>query len=187
MRKDHTALNKMRPPSILETQRLILRPPRLEDAQVIFNLYTQDDEVTRYLIWEPHKRLDTTVQLIEHCMEMWEKDQAFPWIITRRADDQVLGMIELRAAAFKAELGYVLARQFWGSGIASEAAKVVVDWAITRPGIFRVWAVCDVDNAASARVLEKAGMQREGILRRWMRHVNISQEPRDCICYARVK
>lgn len=187
MRKDHTALNKMRPPSILETQRLILRPPRLDDAQVIFNLYAQDDEVTRYLIWEPHTRLDTTVDFIEHCMEMWEKDAAFPWVITRRSDEQILGMIELRAAGFKAELGYVIARRFWGSGFASEAARVVVDWAIGRAGVYRVWAVCDVDNVASARVLEKAGMTLEGTLRRWIRHVNFSQEPRDCLCYARVK
>jgi ribosomal-protein-alanine N-acetyltransferase len=50
-----------------------------------------------------------------------------------------------------------------------------------------VWAVCDVDNLASARVLEKAGMGREGRLRRWVLHPNVSAAPRDCWCYAHVK
>jgi RimJ/RimL family protein N-acetyltransferase len=187
MQKGSIALNTIRPPSILETARLILRPPRIEDAQVIFNLYAQDPEVTRYLIWEPHTRLDATLKFIEHCMEQWEKEAGFPWVITQRSDSQVLGMIELRIAGAKADLGYVLARRFWGNGFASEAARLVADWAISRPGIYRVWAVCDVDNLASARVLEKAGMQKEGVLRRWVRHVNISQEPRDCLCFSRVK
>jgi [ribosomal protein S5]-alanine N-acetyltransferase len=50
-----------------------------------------------------------------------------------------------------------------------------------------VWAVCDVENAASARVLEKAGMRREGVLRRWAMHPNMGEEPRDSFCYAKVK
>jgi hypothetical protein len=54
-------------------------------------------------------------------------------------------------------------------------------------GIFRVWALCDVDNLASARVMEKVGMQREGILRRWILHPNLSDEPRDVYCYSVVK
>lgn len=69
----------------------------------------------------------------------------------------------------------------------TEAVRAVVDWAIGQPEMHRVWAVCDVDNKASARVLEKAGMEREGILRRWSIHPNISEFPRDCICYAKVK
>jgi RimJ/RimL family protein N-acetyltransferase len=50
-----------------------------------------------------------------------------------------------------------------------------------------VWAVTDVDNHASARVLEKIGMQREGLLRRWLVHPSLSPEPRDCWCFARVR
>ena len=53
--------------------------------------------------------------------------------------------------------------------------------------IHRVWAVCDVENRGSARVLEKVGMQREAILRKWLVHPNISPIPRDCYCYAIVR
>ncbi len=66
----------------------------------------------------------------------------------------------------------------------TEAVKAIVDWVLKQESIHRVWAFCDVENLASARVLEKVGMQREGVLRRWMIHPNVSDEPRDCYCYA---
>ena len=69
----------------------------------------------------------------------------------------------------------------------TEAVRAVVEWALSQPGIYRVWAVCDVDNAASAKVLEKVGMRCEGILRRWVIHPNIDAAPRDCYCYAIIK
>ena len=69
----------------------------------------------------------------------------------------------------------------------TEALEPLVNWAIAQPDIYRVWAVCDIENLASARVLEKLGMTREGRLHRWLVHPNISDEPRDCFCYAKVK
>ena len=68
-----------------------------------------------------------------------------------------------------------------------EAASAVVDWALAQPQIYRVWAICDHENLASARVMEKIGMQREGLMRRGIVHPNISDEPRDCWVYARVR
>jgi RimJ/RimL family protein N-acetyltransferase len=96
-------------------------------------------------------------------------------------------MLELRLSGHRAELGYVLARDWWGRGFMTEAARAAVEWALGQPGIVRVWAVTDVDNHGSARVLEKIGMQREGLLRRWIVHPNLSPEPRDCWCFGRVR
>ena len=96
-------------------------------------------------------------------------------------------MIELRINNFKADIGYVVARPFWGRGIATEAGRSVVEWALLQEGIYRVWALCDTENVASARVLEKVGMGREGLLRRNILHPNVSNEPRDSYCYAIVK
>jgi [ribosomal protein S5]-alanine N-acetyltransferase len=81
-------------------------------------------------------------------------------------------------------VGYVLARSAWGKGYVPEALRAVIDVLWTRPEIYRVWAVCDVDNPASARVLEKVGMEREGVLKRYIAHPNVSEEPRDVYCYA---
>lgn len=96
-------------------------------------------------------------------------------------------MLEIRIDGHKMDLGYALAKRSWGQGYASEAVQAVVDWAFRQGEIFRVWAVCYVENAASARVLEKVGMQREGRLRRWNMHPNVGDEPGDCYCYSIVK
>jgi RimJ/RimL family protein N-acetyltransferase len=96
-------------------------------------------------------------------------------------------MIELRMQGHRAEIGYVLARSHWKRGYMIEAARAVVEWALSQPEVFRVWAVCDVENMASAQVLEKIGMRREGTLSRWIIHPNVSKEPRDCYCYALTK
>jgi ribosomal-protein-alanine N-acetyltransferase len=117
----------------------------------------------------------------------WERGRGFPWVIIRREDGQLLGMIHLRIEGHKADVGYGLARPFWGQGYMTEAVWAVTGWVLAQPAIYRVWAVCDVDNLASARVLEKAGMQREGLLRRFIVHPAISPKPRDCWCYAIVK
>ena len=96
-------------------------------------------------------------------------------------------MIGCRVREHAADIGYVIGRNHWGRGYVTEAAKAMVDWAIHLDSIYRVWAVCDVENIASSRVLEKVGMQREGILRRYIVHPNRSVEPRDCFVYARVR
>ena len=80
--------------------------------------------------------------------------------------------------------GYVLARPFWGRGLMTEALTEVAHWAMRQEGIWRIGAVCDVDNPASARVMEKSGLVREGVLRRWLIHPNLSPDPRDCYSYA---
>jgi len=175
------------PPENFNTQRLILRTPTLQDAAQIFQNYANDKLVTRYLHWQPHASIEMTRNFLKRCINVWKAGTAFPWVITLKDSLQVIGMIELRIDEHRADLGYVLARDYWEQGYASEAAQLVADWAIAQPSIYRVWAVCDVDNHASARVLEKIGMQREGMLRRWLFHPNIDKEPRDCFVYALIK
>ncbi|MBI4526736.1 MAG: GNAT family N-acetyltransferase [Deltaproteobacteria bacterium] len=177
----------MRAPEILETDRLRLRRPLMEDAAVIFAQYAQDQDVTRYLTWRPHRTIEETYEFLRDCPAGWEAGKLFQWGIVRKQDGQFLGMIAVRVDGHKWELGYVLARTYWGNGYMTEAVKGVIDWALKQPGIYRVWAVCDIENAASARVLEKAGMEREGLLRRWSIHPNVSDEPRDSYCYAITK
>lgn len=174
-------------PEVLETDRLVLRRARIPDAPVIFERYAQDPEVTKYLTWTPHETIERTLTFLQRCENAWQSGEAFPWVLLQKTDDQIVGMIELRPTGFRADIGYVLARPFWNRGYMTEAVRAVVDWALRQPGTYRVWAVCDVDNLGSARVLEKAGMQREGVLRRWLVHTNVSEEPRDCLCYSRVK
>jgi len=177
----------MKPPERIETERLQIRPPYLSDAQLIYHGYARDEEVTRYLVWRPHKDLRETESFLAQCVAAREQGDRFPWVITFKGGSELVGMVEIRINDFKADVGYVIARRWWGRGLATEALRPVVEWAMAQPNIYRVWAVCDVANAASARVLEKVGMEREGVLRRNMLHPNVSAEPRDSYCYAAVK
>jgi len=174
-------------PDHFETDRLILRLPRRDDAPIIFASYAQDAEVTRYLTWRPHKSLEETYAIRDLMAKLWQDGEAFSYAITLKGDDTIIGMIAIHPDGFKVSIGYVLARPHWGKGYMTEAVRVVVDWLLRQPDIYRVFATCDVDNPASAKVMEKAGMKYEGLLRRHMIHPNISEEPRDCLMYAVVK
>ena len=171
----------------IETRRLRLRFPTLDDAEEIFLKYAQDQEVTKYLVWPPHNSIRQTKEFIQSCEQRLENGDAFPRIIEIKSTDELIGMIDLRIDRHRADFGYVIAREYWGKGYATEALKSVVELALSQERIFRVWAVCDVENIASARVMEKAGLEREGILRSYIVHPQISDEPRDCFCYSIVK
>lgn len=176
------------PPETLETERLALRMPAMDDADEIFSSYARDPEVTKYLLWTPHRNIQTTRKFLRECLSTWKKGTSFQWAIIRKEDKKLLGMVSCRPEeGHKAQLGYVLARSEWGKGYATEAVRALVDWAVSQDGIHRVWAACDVDNKASARVLEKVGMVREGTLRRWSIHPALSPKPRDSYCYAKTK
>ena len=174
---------------VLETERLVLRPPRMEDAVTIFESYARDEGVTRYLTFRPNQTLEETEEFMRARLRKMEEGEVFTWAITRRGggDDRLIGMIELRLQKFKADFGYVLARPFWGQGLMTEALRAVLDFAFSLPGMYRVWAVCDVENVGSARVMEKAGLSFEGILRRHTIHPNVGPEPRDMRCYAKTR
>lgn len=177
----------MTPPTQTLTQRLVLRKPWLDDAQAIFEGYAQDAEALQYLTFRPYSDIEPVREFLQERLRGWEQGDDLSWVLTFKGEDRCLGMISLRVHGHRADIGYVLAREHWGQGLMPEAAKAVADWALSQPTIYRVWAVCDVDNAASRRVMEKIGMTCEGLLRRWIIHPNVSDEPRDCWCYAIVK
>ena len=174
-----------RAPEVIRTARLMLRPPRMDDAQRIFEAYAQDPEVTRYLSWRPHESIHETREFVRGCMQAWERGSRFPWVITRITDGAVIGMIDLTLSWYLGSIGYVLARPHWGKGYMTEAAQAVVDAAFSLPDVSKVNAMCDVENVASARVLEKIGMVREAQLARFAVHPGVSDEPRDVFVYAK--
>ena len=175
------------PPKSLKTERLRLRKARLADAEAIFRHYAQDPEVTKYVSWRAHRSLNETREYVQMCLLAWDSRKAFHWAIESAEHRQVIGMVIARVEAERWELGFVLARAYWRQGYMTEALKAVIGWALKQKEIYRVWAVCDVDNIASARVMEKVGMKREGILKCWSVHPNISATPRDSFCYAITK
>lgn len=172
------------PPRIIRTERLLLRFPEMVDAEAIFDAYARDAEVTRYLTWRPNVSLAETEEFMRGRLEELKGGKKYAWLITRGEGQAGIGMIEISADRHRAMVGYVLARSEWGKGYMTEALRAVIGAAFMLPRVYRVWAVCDVDNIGSARVMEKAGMIFEGVLRRWAMHHNVSDEPRDVRCYA---
>lgn len=178
----------VRPPVSFATARLAGRKPRLDDGPALFNSYASDPEVTRYLAWRAYERLEPLNAFLRECVANWEKGSGhLPWLLCLKGTDTPIGSIGVTIEGDKAVFGYALARKFWGHGFTAEALKYLVDWSLAQPSLYRAWAFCDVENSASARVMEKAGMTREGILRRWHVAPNLGPEPRDCLVYARVK
>ena len=177
----------MKMPEQFETKRLVLRKPRLDDARAIFEGWSQDQEVTRYLTWRPHEQVEQTQEFVQSCIRAWEGETRFPYMITLKGNDEVIGMIDPRIEGPKVGIGYVAARAHWGKGYVPEATRAIIDWAFQQPFIYRVYATTDVENIASRRVLEKVGMQCEGILRKYIFHPNISDVPRDSYMYGITK
>jgi ribosomal-protein-alanine N-acetyltransferase len=180
-------MDDIAPPRLIQTPRLIMRAAKVKDAPPIFERYNQDVEVARYLTWQPVHAIDETITFLRRCEARWQSGEAFSWVLTPKQGGGPIGMVELRVSGHGVELAYVLARAYWNYGYMTEAARAIIDWALEQSSIYRVWAMCDVENAASIRVLEKLGMLREGILRRFVIHPNMSSEPRDCYCYSIVK
>ena len=171
-------------PSELGTARLQLRRPRLDDAAAMLD-YASDVEVTRFLTFPPATDISFVVEFLERCEQVWLDGSAFPWAITLHDHDELLGTVEARPTVHGVELGYVLRRCAWGKGYVTEAVTAVTDWALAQETGYRVWAYVATANIASQRVLEKAGMIREGTLHRWAQQPNMSNEPSDSYMYAR--
>lgn len=172
-------------PERWESARLALRPPKAEDASWIFTDYAQDPEVSRYLSWRPHREQGETEAFLAGVLSGWGERRS-PWVLERQADGRPLGMFRATQSGPQAELGYVLAREHWGQGYMSELVSRARELGFAR-GIQRITALVDVQNGASARVLEKAGFAREGTLRSVCCHPNTCHEARDAFLYAAVR
>jgi RimJ/RimL family protein N-acetyltransferase len=174
------------PASEILTERLCLRPPVIDDATEIFARYGQDPVVTRYLSWSPQKTVADAIGYLEKLISDTAQGRRYGFLIFSLQSGQLLGSVGGAIENHFVQFGYCLARDAWGRGFATEAATEFLRAAQKLPGICRIQAFCDVENRASARVLEKIGLEREGTLRRYMMTPNMGAEPRDVHLYAKV-
>lgn len=167
----------------IETPRLLLRAPRLEDATEIFSRYANNPEVTRNLAWPTHNSPADTRQFLQSAEQMRTDGSTFHWAIGARDDGRLHGMIGVRMALPKVEVGYVLAQDQWGRGLMTEALTALVDEIRQHPEVRSVFAHCAIDNVASARVLEKSGFTFKRIARGFMVLPNRGPKPIDVKLY----
>ena len=152
----------------LETDRLILRRFVIEDADEMYNNWANDDEVTKYLTWPTHNSVDVTKYILNGWIEKYKNDNFYNWAIVLKETGQVIGnisVVELREDIESAIVGYCMSRSLWGQGIMPEALGEVIAFLFDEVGLNRVAAEHDVNNPKSGRVMQKAGMRFDGILR----------------------
>jgi len=151
---------------MLETPRLILRPFQDSDLET-FAAYRSDPEVARYQGWEAPYSVEKAAEFIA---EMRQKQPAIQGEWYQLAIELKHGIRLMGDCAFhllahdprQAEIGFTLARQHQGHGYATEAVTCLLDHLFRDLDLHRVIASCDVDNHASACLMERVGMRREG-------------------------
>lgn len=151
----------------IQTERLILRQFTLDDAQDMYQ-NAKDPEVTKYLRWKPHKSLQESIDLLKEWIKSYPNPDFYSWAIARKEDNRIIGCIGILGVSEiddSGEVGYWLGRNWWGKGIMTEALKAVIRFVFEECGFNRLEADHSVNNPASGRVMQKAGMTFEGIAR----------------------
>lgn len=155
---------------VLETARLRLRPYRAGDVEAIFALYS-DPRVMRYWSFPPWQERAQAQAYLQRALAGMDAGEIFPWAIAERRSDRLIGaltLFSLHLEQRRAEIGYSLAPEYQGRGLAAEALRCGLDHAFNSLGLVRVEADIDPRNESSWRLLERIGFQREGLLRkRW--------------------
>ncbi|MBR1846344.1 MAG: GNAT family N-acetyltransferase [Bacilli bacterium] len=142
----------------IETPRLLLRPLHEEDAQMMFDNWASDPEVTRYLFWNAHEDISMT----RYVLSRWEEEEKDPscirFGIEVKEDHQLIGSIDVvRYVDGVPEVGYCMSRRYWGKGIMTEACKAFLEHLKNR-GFHKVIICAYVDNIGSNRVIQKCGL-----------------------------
>ena len=152
---------------VLETDDLILRKARRDDRNDIFT-YASDPEVSRFVLWEPHRTPAETARFIRTLRFLYREALPSSWAVTLRETGKVIGTIGFvwySAENRSAELGYSFSRKYWNHGYATQALRAVIASAFSSLNLDRIEAQHDIRNPASGRVMQKCGLRQEGILR----------------------
>jgi len=154
--------------SPIETPRLILREFKPADIERV-HAYASREEVTRYLIWGPNS-LSQSAEALSGFLEDSRQlpRQSHDLAIVLKSHNLLIGGVGLRisdAESTTGDIGYVLHPDFWGHGYAEEAARALIYAGFRSLGLRRIIGQCDQRNKASARVMERLGMRREGAFR----------------------
>ncbi|MBR2949123.1 MAG: GNAT family N-acetyltransferase [Lachnospiraceae bacterium] len=152
----------------LETKRLILRRYTIEDAEQMYLNWASDPAVTHFLTWPTHKSIDVTKRVVNDWVSHYRELNYYNWGIELKENGALIGniaVVGLEEEIDAAEIGYCLGKAWWGQEIMPEALDRVIDFLFDEAGANRVCAHHDENNPKSGRVMEKAGMKQEGIMR----------------------
>ena len=153
-------------PSFSQGGRIILRPWKDEDAEVLFK-HASDPDVGPRAGWEPHKSIEESLEIIR---TVFNNDTT--WAIALRETGEPVGAIGygpscecgLPAREGEPTVGYWVAKPYWNRGICTEALRMMIDEARSHEGIISLISGHFTDNPASGRVMEKCGLDRKSVV-----------------------
>lgn len=143
----------------LKTNRLILRPLNIKDLDTV-HAYASDIENTKYMIYLPNDTIEETSQFLACVTNEWEKDEPsfYEFAITLNGLQIGAVSVYLNEQRTEGELGWILNKNYWGKGYATEAAMAVKDFSINQLKVPTLVAHCDYRNTASRNVMENIGL-----------------------------
>lgn len=143
----------------METQRLILRPFELNDAQAMFDGWASDPEVTKYLTWPPHESVEVTKQIVGLWVEQYKKPERLNFAIVLKETGELIGGIDVVGYLDGTPvIGYASSRKYWGNGYMTEACNCLLTLLFAK-GYEEVRIDAQVENLGSNRVIRKCGGQ----------------------------
>ena len=150
----------------LETSRLILRGLSLEDIGFLLHHFS-DEDVNRFSSYESLKNHEEAVDFYKKFIEPSKPTRFRLGIVLKEIGELVgtLGYHNLSRSDSHAEIGYDLAKAYWGKGIMTEAAEALIEYGFKQMNLNRIEATADSENSRSIRLLERTGFLREGLLR----------------------
>jgi RimJ/RimL family protein N-acetyltransferase len=164
----------MQAPAQIDTPRLRLSRPTDQDAEEIFERYATDPDVTRFVCWPRHRSLADTRAFLGLSASEWEHKTGGPYLIRARADGQLLGSTGLGySTPTTAVTGYILAKDAWGRGYATETLAAMVQLA-RRTGVTQLSAYVHHQHQPSCHVLEKCGFARDATVSPQMLFPNLT-------------
>ena len=149
---------------VMQSERLKLRPWFESDADTLFK-YASDPKVGPHAGWPPHKSVEESVEIIRKFFM-----NNYTWAVVLKETSEVIGCVgylpasssNLKIAEDHAEVGYWIARPYWGKGICTEALQMVIDYCFNEKGFTVLWSSYFPSNPASGRVMEKCGFVDTG-------------------------
>ena len=148
----------------LETKRLILRRPVMDDAEAMLRNWASDPEVTKHLTWPPHENLEVSRKYISQRND----DREYNWFIELKSIGEPIGSISVvdsEPEIGMVQIGYCIGRKWWHTGITSEAFAEVIRFLFEEVGANRIEALHDPRNENSGKVMQKCGLKYEGTMR----------------------
>ncbi len=153
----------------IETERLILRQFRPEDADAMYRNWASDPEVTKYLMWSTHDSPEVSRAVMESWVKEYGNTAHYQWAITVKTNGEEpigdIAVVDRNEKTQSMHIGYCIGRAWWHQEIMTEALQAVMDYLFDTVGVNRIEARHDPRNPHSGAVMRKCGMQYEGTLR----------------------